>query len=152
MKALNEACQTIVATVDGALACGIVDLPSGDMIARATAGAYSTEYTLEIEGERKDIFDVVAAATVDLFRGDNVGMIEQDVRAHRGVPENGEHYLEEVFMSSKYLYHFGKVIANGETVIMLVTRNTANLGLGWARLKGALPTIEPLVLRYHQTH
>jgi|SRR5690625_767760 len=137
MNALNDACQDIVGSVSGAVACGIVDLRNGDLIGIYNAAEYSPGHNA-----------VVAAATMDLFRGANVVRTEQLVRQHRGVPEDGEHYMDEVFMSSKHLYHFAKVIGNGNAVIMLVTRKTANLGLGWAQLKAAIPKVEPLVLRH----
>src|SRR5690606_21502918 len=89
--------------------------------------------------------EVVAAATMDLFRGPNVVRTEQLVRAHRGVPEDGEHYFDEVFITSKHLYHFAKVVKDGRAVVMLVTRKTTNLGMGWAQLKASIPTVEPLV-------
>lgn len=136
MNALNDACENVVKSVSGAVACGIVDLRNGDLIGIHNAANYSPGHNA-----------VVAAATMDLFRGSNVVRTEQLVRQHRGVPEDGEHYMDEVFMSSKHLYHFAKVIADNDAVIMLVTRKTANLGLGWAQLKAAIPKVEPLVLR-----
>jgi hypothetical protein len=89
--------------------------------------------------------EIVAAATMDLFRGSNVARIEQLVRAHRGVPENGEHYFQEIHVSSEHNFHFAKTIKGGKAVIMLVTKKTTNIGMGWAQLKSIIPIVEPLV-------
>lgn len=131
---MDNACRNIVEKVQGAVACGVVDLETGILLGIHNASEYSDLHN-----------ETVAAATVDLFRGPNVLRTEQLVRAHRDVPENGEHYMTEVFMTSKHLYHFAKVVKDGRAVIMLVTRKTTNLGLGWAQLQAAIPAIEPMI-------
>lgn len=134
MGKIDDACKEVVNKVEGAVACGVVDLDSGMLL-----GIHNTaQYTQTLN-------EIVAAATMDLFRGPNLSRIEQMVRQHRGVPENGEHYFQEVHVSSQHTYHFAKVIRGGKAVIMLVTRKTTNVGMGWAMLKSVLPTVEPLV-------
>lgn len=137
-QTLDDACKHVVEKVTGSVACGIVDLSNGELIGIHNVAQYTDEHNA-----------VVAAATMDLFRGRNMVRTEQLVRKHRGVPEDGEHYMDEVFMTSKHLYHFAKVLS-GNAVIMLVTRKTANMGLGWAQLKAAIPMVEPLVMRARQ--
>lgn len=134
MSRMDDACRSIVENVDGAVACGVVDLDTGMLLGIYNASQYTQTHN-----------EVVAAATMDLFRGPNVVRTEQLVRAHRGVPEDGEHYFDEVFITSKHLYHFAKVVKDGRAVVMLVTRKTTNLGMGWAQLKASIPTVEPLV-------
>ena len=41
------------------------------------------------------------------------------------VPENGEHYFQEVHVTSEHNYHFAKTIKKGRAVIMLVTKKVA---------------------------
>lgn len=134
MSRMDDACRSIVENVDGAVACGVVDLDTGMLLGIYNASQYTQTHN-----------EVVAAATMDLFRGPNVVRTEQLVRAHRGVPEDGEHYFDEVFITSKHLYHFAKVVKDGRAVVMLVTRKTTNLGMGWTQLKASIPTVEPLV-------
>ncbi|MGE0326599.1 MAG: response regulator [Polyangiaceae bacterium] len=134
MGKIDDACKEVVNNVDGAVACGVVDLDTGMLL-----GIHNTaQYTQTLN-------EVVAAATMDLFRGPNVGRIEQMVRAHRGLPEDGEHYFQEVHIASAHNYHFAKTMKGGKAVIMLVTKKTTNVGLGWAELRAALPKLEPLV-------
>ncbi|HLV60452.1 MAG TPA: hypothetical protein VKY51_03530 [Fredinandcohnia sp.] len=134
MGKMDEVCKEIVENVDGAVACGVVDLDTGMLLGIHNSSGYSDAHN-----------EVVAAATMDLFRGPNVIRAEQLVRAHRGVPEDGEHYFEEVFITSKHNFHFAKVVKGGRAVVMLVTRKTTNLGMGWAQLKASIPKVEPLV-------
>lgn len=134
MGKIDDACRDVVNVVDGAVACGVVDLDTGMLLGIHNAAGYT-----------QTLNEIVAAATMDLFRGPNIGRIEQMVRSHRGTPENGEHYFQEVQITSAHNFHFAKALKGGKAVIMLVTKKTTNLGMGWAQLKTAVPKIEPLV-------
>ena len=134
MGKIDDACKDVVSKVEGGVACGVVDLDTGMLLGIHNGSQYT-----------QTLNEVVAAATMDLFRGSNIGRIEQMVRAHRGIPENGEHYFQEIHVASEHNYHFAKTLNRGRAVIMLVTRKTTNIGMGWAMLKSMIPTIEPLV-------
>lgn len=134
MSKIDDACKEVVGKVDGAVACGVVDLDTGMLLGIFNAAQYT-----------QTLNEVVAAATMDLFRGPNIARVEQMVRAHRGIPENGERYFQEVHVTSSNNYHFAKVIKGGKAVVMLVTKKTTNIGMGWAQLKTIIPTVEPLV-------
>ncbi len=134
MGKIDDACRDVVNKVDGAVACGVVDLDTGMLLGIHNAAQYT-----------QTLNEVVAAATMDMFRGPNIGRIEQMVRAHRGVPENADHYFQEVHITSEHNYHFAKTIRAGRAVMMLVTRKTTNIGMGWAQLKAAIPSVEPHV-------
>jgi hypothetical protein len=131
---MDDACRNIVTAVDGAVACGVVDLETGMLL-----GIYNSS------GYTQTLNEIVAAATMDLFRGPNIARIQQMVRQHRGLPENGEHYFDEIHVTSKNNFHFAKTVKGGRAVVMLVTRKNTNIGMGWAQLKAQLPVIEPLV-------
>lgn len=134
MGKIDDACKDVVNNVDGAIACGVVDLDTGMLLGIHN----SAQYTQALN-------EIVAAATMDMFRGSNIGRVEQMVRAHRGITENGAHYFQEVHVTSEHNYHFAKTIKNSKAVIMLVTKKTTNIGMGWAQLKVAIPSVEPLV-------
>ena len=134
MSKIDDACKGVVENVDGAVACGVVDLDTGMILGIFNSANYT-----------QTLNEIVAAATVDLFRSRNVGRIEQMVRQHRGLPENGEHYFDEVQVTSKSNLHFAKAVKGGKAVIMLVTAKTTKVGMGWAQLKSAIPEVEPHV-------
>lgn len=134
MGKIDDSCKAVVDKVDGGVACGVVDLDTGMLLGIHNASSYT-----------QTLNEVVAAATMDLFRGPNVGRIEQMVRSHRGEQENGEHYFQEIHVTSAHNFHFMKAIKGGKAVIVLVTKKTTNIGMGWAMLKSVISDVEPLV-------
>jgi len=134
LSPIDAACLKVVASVDGGVACAVVDLDAGILLGLHSSG-----------GSSKGLHDAIVTLAVDLFRGPNVGRIEQMVRAHRGIPENGSHYFDEVQLSSKNNLHFVKALHGGRAVILLITEKTTSLGMGWLQLKSVIPSLEPLV-------
>lgn len=134
MGKIDSACKDIVDAVDGAVAVGVVDLDTGMLLGIHNNASYTS--TLN---------EVVAAATMDMFRGPNIGRIEKMVRQARGQTEDASHYFEDVQITSRHNFHFAKTIRGGKAVIMMVTKKTTNIGMGWAQLKMSVPDIEPLV-------
>ncbi len=134
MGKIDDACREVVNKVDGAVACGVVDLDTGMLLGIFNASHYT-----------QTLNEIVAAATMDMFRGANIGRVEQMVRTHRGIPENGEHYFQEIHVTSANNFHFMKTLKEGKAVIVLVTKKTTNIGMGWAMLKSVIPTVDPLV-------
>jgi hypothetical protein len=134
MSKIDDMLKAVVNKVEGAVACGVVDLDSGMLL-----GIHNTaNYTQSLN-------ELVAGATMDMFRGPNISRIEQAVRMHRGVPEDGSHYFDEIHVTSANNFHFAKTIKGGRYVAVLVTKKTTNLGMGWASLRTALPGLEPLL-------
>jgi hypothetical protein len=132
MGGLDEACKAVVAEVNGAVACAVVDLDSGFVL-----GAHSA---LSLE-----LTELMARATLNLLRGPDVTTIEREIRKARAVPEDGEHYFQELQLTSEHNLHFGVVLKGGRAVMMLVTRRSTSIGLGWAQLRAAIPRVEALV-------
>lgn len=123
MGKMDQLCQQIVSDVDGALACGIVDLESGMMMGVYHSIPYFTQ----------DYIDAVAAASVDMFRGRNISRIEQLIAKQRG--NTPEHTMEESFMTTKGTYHFMKVVPGKSSLIVLITKRTTNQGMGWSAVR-----------------
>ena len=134
MGKIDDACRDVVNKVDGAVACGVVNLENG-----ALHGIYNTNNFSQALNE------MLATATTDLFRGQSVTRTEQMIRTHRGVAEDGEHYFQEIHIASVNNYHFAKTVKKGKAVIMLVTKKTTNVGMGWAMLRSVIPLVEPHV-------
>jgi hypothetical protein len=134
MGKIDDACKNVIDNVDGAVACGVVDLDTGMLLGIHNSAGYT-----------QTLNEIVAAASMDLFRGPNVSRIEQSVRKFRGIGEDSSHYFEEIHVTSKHNFHFMKTVKNGRAVIVLVTKKSTNIGMGWAQLKGVIPTVEPLV-------
>lgn len=132
MSKIDDACRDVVHKVDGAVACAVVDLETGML-----HGMYNTaNFAPELD-------EHLARATMDIFRGPTVTKSERMIRAHRGLPEEGERYFQEIHIASINNYHFAKTVKKGKAAIMLVTKKTTNVGMGWAMLRSVIPLVEP---------
>lgn len=132
MGKIDDACKDVVTKVDGAVACAVVDLETGGLL-----GIFNTARFGDA------LNDHLAHACMDLFRGPAVTKSEQMIRAHRNVSEDGERYFQEIHIASVQNYHFAKTVKKGKAAIMLVTKKTTNVGMGWAMLKSMITLVEP---------
>lgn len=100
------------------VAAGIVDLDSGMLLNVKT-----------VDSHPQEVLDLVAAATRDLYEGDNVTAIENMFKRIRGT-KTDEHYFQQIIVMSRNLIHFfGRLTSNQRIVIVAVCRADANLGL-----------------------
>ena len=96
-----------------------------------------------VDSHPREVIDLVAAATADLFNGPNVSMIERMFKKSRGVADDGHHYFQEIIVNSDNLIHVflrGKI--NPEYVAVFVCRRTANLGMALTKARIAMPDLE----------
>ena len=94
----------------------------------------------------REVIDLVAAATADLFNGPNVSMIESLFKKSRGLKDDGHHYFQELIVNSDNLIHVflrGKLMP--DYVAVFVCRRTANLGMALTKARMAMPKIEAAV-------
>jgi hypothetical protein len=104
--------------VPKAVAAGVVDMASGMMLAIKT-----------VQSHPQAVLDVLAPATKEIFEGDMVLHIENLFKQSRGV-ENDERYFQEILISSSHLWHyFGRIKANPQQVLVVVTRADVNMGM-----------------------
>lgn len=128
---LQQLMDDMLKEVDTAVGAAVVDVESGLMLAAAHNVPYFTQSYL----------DAVAAAAVEMIRGRNIRAVEELLSSQRG--EEVQNTIEEVQMSTAGTYHFmsvGKTKKNLLTV--LITTRRANLGMGWAAIRGRLQKIE----------
>jgi hypothetical protein len=123
-KTMNE--------VPKAVAAGVVDMATGMLLGVRT-----------IDSHPQEVLDLVAAATKDLFEGDNVTTIEGVFKRTRGI-ETNEHYFKEIIVLSTNLVHlFGRLRSMQSCVVVVVCRIDANLGLALMKMR-AVTTTETL--------
>ena len=129
---LDAALNKAASLVPECLAAGYVDTESGMLLAIKT-----------VDSHPREVIDLVAAATADLFNGPNVSMIERMFKKSRGVADDGHHYFQEIIVNSDNLIHDllrGKI--NPEYVAVFVCRRTANLGMALTKARIAMPDLE----------
>ncbi|MFZ2727690.1 MAG: hypothetical protein WAX77_15670 [Methylococcaceae bacterium] len=133
MAKLDDLLQSVIADVDGALGCAVVDLESGLLLGVAHNVPYFTTSYLE----------AVAAAAVDIMRGKNVRAVESLLSSQRGKPVSKT--IKEIQMTTDYTYHFMATVPDKpDALVVLITKKTANLGMGWSSVRRNMPIIGPL--------
>lgn len=132
---LDSELKKAVNFVPECLAAGYVDASSGMLLAIKT-----------VDSHPREVIDLVAAATADMFNGPNVSMIESMFSKSRGIDNKGRHYFQEVIVNSDNLLHvFVRSKVNEEYVAVFVCRRTANLGMVLAKARISMPSLEAAV-------
>jgi hypothetical protein len=133
MASINDVCKEIVESVDDALGAAVVDLSTGLMLgAHHNVPYFTTSY-----------LDAVAAAAVDMFRGKGISNVEKRLAQTRG--EEVSNTMQEIQMTTPKTYHFMAVLPGKPNALaILITGRKANLGMGWAGLRSAMHSLEPM--------
>jgi hypothetical protein len=129
---LEQSLSKAQSSVPECLATGLVELSSGMLLGIRT-----------VDSHPQEVLDLVAAATGDMFQGPNVTAIEQMFRKVRGVRDDGMHYFQEIIVNSENLIHvFMRGKRNTNTVLVVVCRVKANLGMVMAKARLCLEEVE----------
>lgn len=116
---IDAACRTMLETVEGAVACAVLDLGRGGVV------GFHERPTALPSAE-----SLIAAAGRELFRGD--------------VNRLASGGLQDVQLAATHHHVFGKLLAERDQAVILVTDKSVSLGLGWALLRSHLGMIERL--------
>ena len=117
----DDALNKAAASVPECVAAGYVDVASGMLLSMKT-----------VDSHPRQVIDLLAAATADMFNGPNVTMIERLFKKARGLQDDGYHYFQEIIVNSENLIH----------VALFVCRKTANLGMALTKARLAMPALE----------
>lgn len=129
---LDAVVQKAVTSVPDCVAAGFVDLSSGMVLSIKT-----------VDSHPQEVFELLAAATADLFQGPNVLAIERVFRKARGLTEESDHhYFQEIIVNSDNLIHVFLRSKRQLQVACFVCRKGANLGMVLTKSRMAMPEIE----------
>ena len=129
---LDIALSQAATTVPECVAAGYVDVASGMLLSMKT-----------VDSHPRQVIDLLAAATGDLFNGESVSIIERMFTKARGLQEGQYHYFQEIIVNSENLIHiFLRGKTNPDYVAVFVCRKTANLGMALIRARLAMPALE----------
>ncbi len=130
-QVVNNALKAFRRDVPEYLASGVVDMSTGMLLDADT-----------VDDHPRDILEMLAAATADLFQGRTVTQIEQMWREQRGMPDEG-HYFQEILIYSNNLVHlFMRSATNPELVAALVCRRNVNIGMLFAQARQSMRELE----------
>jgi len=128
---LNDAIAHSLKAVPKAVAAGVVDMDSGMMLDMKTTASHPQE-----------VFDFLAAATKDMFEGENVVTIENIFKKSRG-SKSDEHYFKEIVVySTNLLHYFTRLPGKQETVYAVICSADANVGLVMVKAREIVKDIE----------
>lgn len=129
---LDSELANLQKNVPECVAAGVVDMRTGMLMGVKT-----------VDSHPQEVLDLVAAATGDLFQGQNVIAIERMFKQTRGVKDDGHHYFQEFIVLSDNLIHvFQRGKKNEDVVLVTVTRASANLGMVITRARTGLAAVE----------
>lgn len=129
---LDTELANVQKNVPECVAAGLVDIKTGMLLGVRT-----------VDSHPQEVLDLVAAATGDLFQGQNVTAIENMFKKIRGVDQDGHHYFQEIVVLSDNLIHvFQRTKRKEDLVLVTVCRVSANLGMVLSKSRQALASVE----------
>ncbi|OIJ63753.1 hypothetical protein [Streptomyces mangrovisoli] len=106
------------------VAAGVVDMSTGMLL------SYET-----VDNHPPEVLDLLAGATLDLFQGRTVVMIE-DVFKERRNTTNDNHFFQEILVNSDNLTHlFVRMNEQQDVVAVVVCRKSVNVGMLFAQTR-----------------
>lgn len=129
---LDNALAHVRSSVPECVACGLVDMKTGMLLGVKT-----------VDSHPQEVLDLVAAATGELFQGQNVSAIEKTFKRLRGVKDDGHHFFQEIVVMSDNLIHvFQRCKRSEDMVLAVICRVSANLGMVLAKSRATLEQVE----------
>jgi len=119
--------KSLRSEVPDCVAAGVIDMSTGMLLSVET-----------VDNHPPEVLDLLAAATLDLFQGRNVVMIEDIWKERRGI-RSDEHYFQEILVNSNNLTHlFLRAESRDDLVVVVVCRKTVNVGMLFAQSRRVL--------------
>jgi hypothetical protein len=106
------------------VASGVVDMSTGMLL------SYET-----VDNHPPEVLDLLAGATLDLFQGRTVVMIEDVFKERRGIASDN-HFFQEILVNSDNLTHlFVRMNEQQDVVAVVVCRKSVNVGMLFAQVR-----------------
>lgn len=128
---LNRTLFQVAAFVPNCLAVGVVDLPSGNVLAQ-----HAREPSVE------DDLRLMARAAVELFRTGEVEMLESLFRETRGQTAGEDSFQESLILSENFAHLFLRSKTNRDQALILLAAKETSLGQLLAAAREGLASVE----------
>lgn len=121
---INNALKTFRRDVPDYVGSGFVDMSTGMLLATDT-----------VDTHPREILDVLAAATADLFQGKTVTQIEGMWKRVRGLNDD-KHYFNEILVNSDNLVHlFMRSVTSPDIVGVVICTRHVSVGMLFAQAR-----------------
>jgi hypothetical protein len=128
---INNTVKEFRENVPDYVGCGLVDMSTGMLLAVDTVADHPRE-----------ILDIVAAATADLFDGKSITQIEELWKQYRGVTDGG-HYFKEILVNSDNLVHlFMRSVGDQDIAAVVICTRKVNIGMLFAQARQVMRDFE----------
>lgn len=132
---LDKMLGQVLVRVPDCVAVGFVNMESGLLLQAKT-----------VDSHPEEVLDVVAAATGDLFQGENVRLIERMFDKSRGTSAAPTGYFKEIYVLSDNLLHiFLRGKRDPTNALVVVCRRSVVLGMAMAKARACLQDVEKSV-------
>lgn len=125
-------CEHLTASIEGALACGVVNLTNGDV--------HVWHSNVPPTDERRQAF---SRSSLELF--------EYHAPSTDGTTPANDRDGFEVQLCLTNSRQFGKVLGHTRIALVLLTKRNANAGMSWAQLKEAAQALTPIFEAEHES-
>jgi hypothetical protein len=116
--------KTLRTDAPDCVAAGVVDMATGMLL------SYET-----VDNHPPEVLDLLAGATLDLFQGRTVVMIEDVFKERRGLTGDN-HFFQEILVNSDNLTHlFVRMTDQQDVVAVVVCRKSVNVGMLFAQVR-----------------
>ncbi|MGW0883582.1 hypothetical protein [Streptomyces sp. NPDC002671] len=116
--------KTLRSEAPDCVASGVVDMATGMLL------SYET-----VDNHPPEVLDLLAGATLDLFQGRTVVMIEDVFKERRGIASD-QHFFQEILVNSDNLTHlFIRMNEQQDVVAVIVCRKSVNVGMLFAQAR-----------------
>ncbi len=128
---VSTAMKSFRQNVPDYVGAGIVDISTGMLLAVDT-----------VDNHPREILDILAAATADLFQGRTVLQIEELWKQNRGATDN-RRYFREILVNSENLVHlFMRSRTNPDIVATIICTQHVNVGMLFAQARAVMRELE----------
>jgi hypothetical protein len=128
---INNALKEFRHNVPDYVGSGFVDMSTGMLLEVDT-----------VDDHPREILDVVAAATADLFEGKSITQIEELWKQSRGVADGG-HYFKEILVNSDNLVHlFMRSLSDPSIVAVVICTRKVSIGMLFAQARQVMRAFE----------
>ena len=128
---LDRTLQSAMGQIPECVAAGYVDMSTGMLLEVDT-----------VDDHPREILDVVAAATADLFDGKSITQIEELWKQSRGVTDGG-HYFKEILVNSDNLVHlFMRSTSNPDIAAVVICTRKVSIGMLFAQARQVMREFE----------
>jgi hypothetical protein len=116
--------KTLRTDAPDCVAAGVVDMATGMLL------SYET-----VDNHPPEVLDLLAGATLDLFQGRTVVMIEDVFKERRGLTGDN-HFFQEILVNSDNLTHlFVRMTEQQDVIAVVVCRKSVNVGMLFAQVR-----------------